>query len=119
MNIKKLFGFEIAHIGINCSDIYEAKKNAEIFCGIFNFDMKEGRSSFFAGNGIEIVKRKYLGTHGHIAFKTDNIDAAVEYLQLKGYGFSMDTAKRNAKGELTAIYLGIEIAGFAIHLVRK
>lgn len=32
MNIKKLFGFEIAHIGINYSDIYEAKKNAEIFC---------------------------------------------------------------------------------------
>jgi 2-dehydro-3-deoxyphosphogluconate aldolase/(4S)-4-hydroxy-2-oxoglutarate aldolase len=82
-----LFGFEIAHLGINCSDIYEAKKNAEIFCGIFNFDMKEGRSSFFAGNGIEIVKRKYLGTYGHIAFKTDNIDAAVEYLRLKGYGF--------------------------------
>jgi len=51
--------------------------------------------------------------------KTDNIDVAVEYLQLKGYGFNMDTAKRNAKGELTAIYLGIEIAGFAIHLVQK
>jgi len=42
-----MFGFEIAHIGINYSDIYEAKKNAEIFCGIFNFDMKEGRSRNF------------------------------------------------------------------------
>jgi len=41
-----MLGFEIAHIGINCSDIYEAEKNAEIFYGIFNFDMKEGRSSF-------------------------------------------------------------------------
>jgi|GEM_PF-5458638 len=47
-----MFGFEIAHIGINYSDIYEAKKNAEIFCGIFNFDMKEGRSrNFLIKNG--------------------------------------------------------------------
>jgi hypothetical protein len=36
-----LFGFEIAPLGINCSDIYEAKKNAEIFCGIFNADKRE------------------------------------------------------------------------------
>jgi len=119
MDVNKLFSFEIAHIGINCSDIYDAKKNAELFCRIFNFDMKEGKSSFFAGNGIEIMKSKYLGTHGHIAFKTDNIDAAVEYLQSKGYAFDMDTAKRNTKGELKAIYLGIGIGGFAIHLVQK
>jgi len=31
----------------------------------------------------------------------------------------VDTAKRNTKGELKVIYLGIEIGGFAIHLVQK
>jgi len=35
------------------------------------------------------VKRKYLEIHGHIAFKKDKIGAAVEYLQLKSYGFNL------------------------------
>jgi len=34
-----------------------------------NFDKKEGRSSFFAGNGMEIVKRKYSETHRYIALE--------------------------------------------------
>ena len=38
---------------------------------------------------------------------------------MMGYKFNEESAKRDAKGNLKAIYLKEEIGGFAVHLVQK
>jgi hypothetical protein len=40
---------------------------AEEFSRLFSFAPKEGTSSVFAGSGVEIMKRPYLGARVHIA----------------------------------------------------
>ncbi|MBQ3898901.1 MAG: keto-hydroxyglutarate-aldolase/keto-deoxy-phosphogluconate aldolase, partial [Lachnospiraceae bacterium] len=62
----------------------------------------------------------YLGTHGHIAIRTNYIDRAVNYLStVLGVEFDESTAKKDDKGKLKAIYMKEEIGGFAVHLVNK
>ena len=80
---------------------------------------KTGNSSVFAGTAVEAMKSPYLGKNGHIAVATNYIDRAVNYLSMKGVAFNEESAKRDAKGNLTAIYLKDEIGGFAVHLVQK
>jgi len=48
------------------------------------------------------------------------IDRAVNYMKtVLGVNFKEDSAKKDTKGALKAIYLDEEIGGFAIHLVQK
>jgi 2-dehydro-3-deoxyphosphogluconate aldolase/(4S)-4-hydroxy-2-oxoglutarate aldolase len=41
------------------------------------------------------------------------------YLTRQGIGFNQESAKTDAKGNITVIYLQEEIAGFAVHLLQK
>lgn len=116
--VQTMLGFEVAHIGINASDEAEADKAANAFDAMFGFKKKVGNSSIFAGTGVEVMKSPYLGTNGHIAVRTNYMDRAVNYLEMQGYEFNMDSAKYNAKGAMTAIYFKEEIGGFAVHLVQ-
>ena len=81
---------------------------------------KVGNSSIFAGTALEVMKTPYLGKNGHIAIRTNYIERAVNYLTtVLGVEFNEESAKRDAKGALKAIYLQEEIGGFAVHLVQK
>ncbi len=111
-------GFELAHLGINCPDGGQALGEASALAQIFSFPIKEGASSVFAGAGFEFVKGGYLGTHGHIAVSTLDIHRAAAYLKRKGIATLPETAKEK-NGRLIAVYLGREVAGFAIHLLQK
>lgn len=114
----KTLGFELKHVGINCADEEEADQTAQAFENLFGFTKKTGNSSVFAGTAVEAMKKPYLGANGHIAIGTDDIIAAVKYLESKGAEFDMDTAKyKNEK--MTAVYMKGEIGGFAVHLVQK
>ena len=118
--VQTMLGFELAHIGINCDSEAEAEKTADAFDGLFGFTKKVGNSSVFAGSALEVMKTPYLGKNGHIAVKTNYIERAVNYLStVLGVEFNEESAKRDAKGNLKAIYLKEEIGGFAIHLVQK
>ena len=118
--VQTMLGFELAHIGINCDNETEAEKTADAFDGLFGFTKKVGNSSVFAGSALEVMKTPYLGKNGHIAVKTNYIERAVNYLStVLGVEFNEESAKRDAKGNLKAIYLKEEIGGFAIHLVQK
>ena len=86
---------------------------------MFNQPLKEGNSSNFAGNGMEINKNKGLGTHGHIAIATNSIARACVWLENKGVAIDMHSAKKNPAGALVAVYLKDEIGGFAVHLLQK
>ena len=110
--------YTLAHVGINGANPEEARKAAELFCTLFGFTAKEGNSSIFAGTGIEVMKTPFRGTKGHIGIKTNFIVRAKAYLERQGFEF--DESSANVKdGQLKAIYLKDEIAGFAIHLVQK
>jgi Entner-Doudoroff aldolase len=117
--VQLMLGFDLAHIGINTSDDENSLKTADIIAGIFNFPLKQGNSSNFAGSGIEVVKGEGPGQKGHIAFKTNNITRAIAYLKRKGVEINMDTVKGPEGGPISSVYLKDEIAGFALHLLQS
>lgn len=116
--VQTMLGFELRHVGINCSTEEEAGQTADRFDSVFGFTRKDGNSSIFAGTGIEVMKTPYLGAHGHIAIGTNYPDRAVNYLESQGFRFDMTTAKYK-NGKLFAVYMAEEIGGFAVHLVQK
>lgn len=118
--VQTMLGFELAHVGVNASSEEEAVKIANRFAFVFGMPVKAGNSSIFAGSALEVMKSPYLGKNGHIAIRTNYIERAVNYMEnVLGVHFAKDSAKRDAKGNLKAIYLDEEIGGFAVHLVQK
>ena len=118
--VQTMLGFELAHVGVNCENEEEALKAANRFAFLFGMPAKVGNSSIFAGTALEVMKEPYLGKNGHIAIRTNYIDRAVNYMEtVLGVEFNEESAKRDAKGALKAIYLKEEIGGFAVHLVQK
>jgi len=118
--VKTMLGFELAHVGVNMGSEDEALKAAQRFAFIFGMPVKNGNSSVFAGGAVEYMKEPYLGKNGHIAIRTNYIERAVNYLSsVLGVEFDESSAKKDAKGNLKAIYMKEEIGGFAVHLVNK
>jgi len=116
--VLSLLGFSVAHIGINAGGDAAAAQAAKRFSSLFGSAIKEGNSSIFAGDSIEVVKTSAAGAHGHIAVATNSIARAVAYLERCGIAFDNDSAKKDAKGNMIAIYLKEEILGFAVHLLQ-
>ena len=118
--VQTMLGFELAHVGVNAENEEEALKAANRFAFLFGMPAKVGNSSIFAGSALEVMKTPYLGKNGHIAIRTNYIDRAVNYMEsVLGVKFNEESAKRDAKGNLKAIYLDEEIGGFAVHLVQR
>ena len=117
--VETILGFEVAHVGVNLENGDEASAAADRYAQIFGFARKDGNSSIFAGSGVELMKSKYLGTMGHIAIRTNSIERAMYHLEQRGAKFNPDSAKKDEKGNLKAIYLDEEFGGFAVHLVQK
>lgn len=117
--INLIMGFELAHIGINMPDADSSLAVTKKFTEMFNFPLKEGNSSNFAGTGIEVNKSIGLGKNGHIAIRTLSIPRAIAYLERKGFSVDLSTAKGPAGGPMVAVYMKDEIGGFAIHLLQK
>jgi 2-dehydro-3-deoxyphosphogluconate aldolase / (4S)-4-hydroxy-2-oxoglutarate aldolase len=117
--INLIMGFDLAHIGINMPDPDSSLSVTKKFSQIFNFTLKEGNNSNFAGTGIEVNKSIGLGKHGHIAIKTNNIPRAIAYLERNGYRVDMATAKGPSGGPIVAVYMKEELGGFAVHLLQK
>lgn len=117
--VYKMLGFKLLHVGINTDGKEEANIIANAFSMMFGQPVKETDGAYFAGDMIEAVKGKFLGTHGHIAVSTCDIDRAKTYLEAVGVKFNEETASFDAKGKLVSIYLKDEIGGFAVHLRRE
>jgi len=112
-----MLGFEFAHLGINEESEERAIDAANDLSELFNFPVKIGTSSVFAGTGFEVTKKPFLGKKGHIAIATNNIDRAIAYLKRKGISIVPETAKEKG-GKLRAVYVNKEVSGFAIHLLQ-
>ncbi len=115
---KTNISFSLRHVGINAQNTTEASKIAGLFSETFNMPYKEGNSSIFAGSIIEVMKKPYLGEHGHIALETPSLPDAIAYLESVGQKVDMDTAKYDSTGEMVAVYLEGDFGGFAVHLIR-
>lgn len=111
--------FELVHVGINNNSHEDAAQLANLLCDLFNLTPRHGGKSEFAGDYFECMNMHFLGTNGHIAMCTADLDAAVEELKGKGYSFNLETAAYDDAGKLKNIYLSGEFGGFAIHILRK
>lgn len=116
--VQLMLGFTIEHIGINSVNENDALTNAQKVSEYFNFTIKNGNSSIFAGTQIEFIKQVYLGKHGHIAVGTNFIDRALAYLERLGIEINSNTIKEK-NGKIISVYLKEEIGGFAFHLLQK
>lgn len=116
--VSRMLGFEFVHLGINEESEQKATGVANNLSDLFNFPVKVGSSSVFAGKGFEVMKKPYLGKKGHVAIATNNIERAIAYLERKSVPILPETA-REKEGKLQAIYIDREISGFAVHLLQK
>ena len=118
--IQYALGFELAHIGINCSDKNDAIAEAEALNHAFPLGVKVGNGkSSFLGSAVELMHIPYYGTNGHIGFKTNSCERAKAYFEKQGLEIIEDSLSYNAKGVLNFFYLKDEIGGFALHVVKK
>ena len=103
---------------MNTAGEAEARDITQLMQTAFGISSQEGAKSYITGNVIEVIKGGYLGRNGHIAIGTPDIDAAVAYLEGKGLRFDPATTEWDENGK-KIVYLDHELAGFALHLVRK
>lgn len=117
--VNKMLDYSLVHVGINCDNEGEAVNNCGCFTKAFGWETKVGNSSVFAGTAIECMKTPFKGARGHIAVATNSVKRAVYQLHCKGIEADMSTAKYDASGRLTVVYLKEEVGGFAVHLVER
>ena len=116
--VATMLDFKLVHLGVNTADEAEADETAKTLERAFGFARDERTKSVFAGTAVEVMKGKGMGTCGHVAIKTSNVDRAVYHLSRKGFEFDMSTATYAPDGSMKFIYLKDEIGGFAYHLVK-
>ena len=118
--VNTMLGYTLAHVGINCKDEPETHSVAKIFCNLFGVEYKPGNSSVFAGSIVEtMTPLPGRGTNGHIAIGTNYIERAMYQLECQGMKFLDETIKKDASGNIKAVYLDMDINGFAVHLIQK
>ncbi len=117
-SIDHLLGLEIAHVGLNAGNDESGRALAKEIGLMLSMPVREGMSSLFAGESLEVMKGAGRGEHGHIAVHTNSVERAVFYLERRGWRFAWETAKHK-NGRLNAIYLEKDFGGFAVHLLQK
>ena len=118
--VNLMLGYTLAHVGINCADEPQTHTVAKLFCQLFGVEYKPGNSAVFAGSIIEaMTPLPGRGANGHIAIGTNFIERAMYQLETQGIKFREDTIKKDANGNIKAVYLDMDINGFALHLIQK
>jgi len=117
--IRVMLGFDLRHVGINSPDENTSSKTADAFERIFGFPKTDRGGAYFAGEIIEVMKKPFYGTHGHIAIATRSAESAAYYLEHAGVTLNWQSAGYNPDGRLRVVYLQEEIGGFAVHILQK
>jgi 2-dehydro-3-deoxyphosphogluconate aldolase/(4S)-4-hydroxy-2-oxoglutarate aldolase len=115
--VLTMHSFSLLHIGLNSLNADEAKKNANDFADMFGLLVVEYPGAYYVGTLMEVVKKTFLGEHGHIALNCNYIDRAVDYFEKRGYTFR--DRPKVINHNLMAIYFEKMIGGFAIHLRHR
>lgn len=115
---RRLLGFEIGHLGINCNGAEESKEICGMFGNAFGFEyMPSSGSSDFSSKQIEIKKYGGRGTKGHIAILTNSVECAIGEMEKRG--FAVDPEYVYEDGKLIAAWLTDEFGGFGVHLMIR
>ena len=115
--VSLMLGFDLRHIGINCESGDVAQKTSSLISKLLRFPERDTPGSIFVGTQFEFMKTPYLGRHGHIALATNFIERAIAYLDRNGVKIKPETRSEN-DGKLSTVYLDVDVAGFAVHLVQ-
>ena len=116
--VRVMHGFSLLHVGLNSADAAEAGQNARLLAELFGLEVSELPNAYFAGDMVEVVKKPFLGNHGHIAVACNHMERAMAHFAARGITFREEGVARDEKG-IVAIYFTQEIGGFAVHLRRK
>lgn len=54
--VNLMLGLELRHVGVNSGSPEAAMRDAQLFCKLLGWQVKEGNSSVFAGNAFEMMK---------------------------------------------------------------
>lgn len=117
--VRQILGLEFAHVGLNCETPENAWSCAEFFANSMDLAMREGSSSIFVDERLELMKKPFHGIHGHLGFAANSVERAIYHLGERGFRILEDTLCRDAKGRLQSVYLESQVNGFDIHLIRK
>lgn len=118
--VQKILGFSFAHVGLNCNAPEKAYDCMNFFKEAFDQPSAEGNSSVFVGNRqIELMKKPFYGTNGHLGFYTNSVERAIYHLGRRGWGVMEESVRRDGKGRMQSAYLQEEINGFAVHVVKR
>jgi len=117
--VATMLGFELRHVGINCSDEQESSAVASQFENLFGFSKEDRGGAYFAGEFIEVMKKPFYGAKGHIAIATHYPQRAAYRLEKAGIKLNWDSAGYNPDGSLRVVYLKEEVGGFALHILQK
>lgn len=113
---QELFGMRVAHFGINAKNPEEAAQIANDFSVLMGLPAYDTPISVFSGTVVETMKENGRGTHGHIGFHVDDLEAAVAWFAERGLAIDESSRKLAADGSTRLVYFDREIGGFAIHL---
>ena len=116
--VNKMLGLEIRHVGVNSGTPEQSMKDAQMLSKLLGWPIDEHKNANFVGEGFEVMKVPFRGTHGHIAVACNSIKRARWHMERRGFAFD-DSSVIMKDGKMRAIYLKDEIAGFAVHLLQK
>lgn len=117
--VRAMHNMELVHIGLNMEPGVEALPLAQVFCGMFDLDIRETPTAYFAGQGMELMKQPGAGKYGHLAIGVNHLPRAMAWLKAKGVAFRPESMQYMASGRPLVIYLKEEYTGFAIHLMQR
>lgn len=117
--LSVMYGFKLAHIGVNLPDTAAAKKAAVLAEAMFGFKQKEGSLGIMCDGQMEFMCGPYFGDYGHLAIATNFIDRAMAYFKRMGFTFRENGILYNDEGKINAAYFEGDFFGCAIHLLRR
>lgn len=116
--VVKMLDLHIVHFAVNVPDD-KALEQATQLADLFQVDVRPISAGYFAGNLVEVLGKTKIGTHGHIAIGTPDVERAIAFYLRKGYTFDESSIKRNQAGKIILVYFKDEIAGFKFHLIQS
>lgn len=117
--VKRMLGLELRHVGLNNETGEQAMADARTLSRLLGWPVDEREKGAFVGTGFEVLKFMNYGERGHIAIATNSVPRAMRYVRRNGFDFEMDSISYRPDGQINAIYLDKDIAGFRIHLLQK
>lgn len=108
---------KLVHVGLYTKDEAERQKAMRVLSLFSGLPVKPHAPGVdFLGTTFEMMGQG-IGTVGHLAFGTTDVDAAKAELEAKGFTFNAATATYHEDGRLTLIYANETVLGFGMHLV--